>query len=357
MRTDSLSLGALSSAPASCGKTEALTPTIRKNMTAGLILLNFKTPLQQTYTIFSMKKIGDAKLGKTIIIHIPRCGLSLILLAFFYHWRQIQGTFAYLSHNAQGGTPMLLLSWNVNGIRAVQEKGFGEFFAKTMPDVLCLQETRLGPELAAEAVALPAGYTSRWGGAHKKGYSGVAIISKKEPLAWREGLGKAEFDNEGRTLTAEFDDFFLIAAYFPNSQHELLRLDYKLAYNKALLSFAQKLRKIKPVIFCGDLNVAHEEKDLARPKANMTNPGFYIDERNWFSEMLKKGYADTFRLFTDEGGHYSWWSYRLNARRNNVGWRIDYFIVSDELVPRVQNAYIMKDVMGIDHCPVALELA
>jgi exodeoxyribonuclease-3 len=252
---------------------------------------------------------------------------------------------------------MLLVSWNVNGIRSAQEKGFHDSLAKINPDVLCLQETRIGPEGAAEAFRHPEGYTSRWIGAKKKGYSGVAILTKTEPLSWREGLGRAEFDDEGRTITAEYADFFLVNAYFPNSQHELLRLDDRLAYDKAFLAYCEKLRKSKPVIFCGDLNVAHEEKDLAHPKANMMNPGFYIDERNWFSAMLTKGYADTFRIFQSEGGHYSWWSYRLNARRNNVGWRIDYFIVSNELAPRVKNAFILPEIMGSDHCPVALELA
>jgi exodeoxyribonuclease-3 len=252
---------------------------------------------------------------------------------------------------------MLLLSWNVNGIRAVQEKGFHDFFAQMNPDILCLQETRLDAATAGEAFAHPEGYASRWVGAKKKGDSGVAILSKKEPLSWREGIGKAEFDNEGRTLTAEFDDFFLISAYFPNSQHELLRLEYKLAYNKAFLAYAEKLRKTKPVVFCGDLNVAHEEKDLARPKANTMNPGFYIDERNWFSAMLAKGYTDTFRLFNTDTGQYSWWSYRLNERTKNIGWRIDYFVVSNELLPRVHNARILPEITGSDHCPVALELA
>jgi exodeoxyribonuclease III len=250
---------------------------------------------------------------------------------------------------------MLFVSWNVNGIRAAQEKGFHDSLAAINPDVLCLQETRIGAE--DKAFRHPEGYTSRWVSAKKKGYSGVAILSKKEPLAWREGIGKPEFDDEGRTLTAEYADFFLVNGYFPNSQHELLRLDYKLAYNKAFLAYCQKLRKSKPVIFCGDLNVAHEERDLAHPKANMMNPGFYIDERTWFSAMLAAGYTDTFRMFQSGGGHYSWWSYRLNARRKNVGWRIDYYIVSNELVPRVRSAFILPEIMGSDHCPVALELA
>lgn len=252
---------------------------------------------------------------------------------------------------------MLFVSWNVNGIRAAQEKGFHDSLAKINPDVLCLQETRIGAEDAAAVFRHPEGYTSRWVSAKKKGYSGVAILSRSEPLAWREGMGKPEFDDEGRTLTAEYADFFLVNGYFPNSQHELLRLDYKLAYNKAFLAYCQKLRKSKPVIFCGDLNVAHEERDLAHPRANMMNPGFYIDERSWFSAMLAAGYTDTFRMFQNEGGHYSWWSYRLHARRKNVGWRIDYYIVSNELVPRVRSACILPEIMGSDHCPVALELA
>jgi len=252
---------------------------------------------------------------------------------------------------------MLLVSWNVNGIRAAQKKGFHESLAKMNPDVLCLQETRIGTEDAAAAFRHPEGYGSRWVSAKKKGYSGVATFSKAVPLAWREGMGKPEFDDEGRTLTAEYADFFLVNAYFPNAQHELLRLDYKLAFDKAFLAYCQKLRTSKPVVFCGDLNVAHEERDLANPKANMMNPGFYIDERSWFSAMLAAGYTDTFRMFQNEGGHYSWWSYRLHARRKNIGWRIDYFIVSNELVPRVRGAHILPEIMGSDHCPVALELA
>lgn len=251
---------------------------------------------------------------------------------------------------------MKLLSWNVNGLRAVQEKGFYDFFAREAPDILCLQETRLGPELATTSFEIPAGYQAHWVGAKKKGYSGVGILSKVKPLAWQEGLGEAQFDDEGRTLTAEFADYYVVAAYFPNSQHELLRLDYKLAYNAAFLKYCETLRKSKPVIFCGDLNVAHEEIDLANPKSNTMNPGFYIDERNWFSALLTKGYHDTFRLFHPEGGQYSWWSYRFGARRKNIGWRIDYVVVSNELVSRVKEAFILQHVMGSDHCPVGIVL-
>ena len=252
---------------------------------------------------------------------------------------------------------MRILSWNVNGIRAVQEKGFFDFFASEQPDILCLQETRLGPELAATAFEIPAGYTAHWVGAKKKGYSGVAVISKTEPLSVREGLGDAQFDDEGRTLTFEYDDFFLVAAYFPNSQHELLRLDYKTAYNNAFLAHCETLRKTMPVILCGDLYVAHEEIDLANPKSNTMNPGFYIDEREWFTAMLAKGYRDTFRMFhPGETGQYSWWSYRFSARNKNIGWRIDYFVVSEELGSRVRDAFILQDVTGSDHCPVGIVL-
>jgi len=251
---------------------------------------------------------------------------------------------------------MKLLSWNVNGLRAVQDKGFYDFFSREEPDILCLQETRLGPELAATSFEIPAGYHARWAGAKKKGYSGVGILTRTEPLAWQEGLGEQQFDDEGRTLTAEFSDYYVVAAYFPNSQHELLRLDYKLAYNAAFLEYCEALRKKKPVIFCGDRNVAHEEIDLANPRSNTMNPGFYIDERNWFSSMLARGYRDTFRLFHPEAGQYSWWSYRFGARKKNIGWRIDYVVVSDELVSRVEEAFILQDVMGSDHCPVGIVL-
>jgi exodeoxyribonuclease-3 len=201
------------------------------------------------------------------------------------------------------------------------------------------------------------GYHSYWHEAEKKGYSGVGIYSKTEPLAVRVGLGDPRFDSEGRVLTLEYADFHLVNAYFPNSQHGLVRLDYKLAFNTAFLAYCETLRKTKPVVFCGDLNVAHEEIDLANPKQNTMNPGFCIEERNWFSGMLARGYADTFRLFSKEGGQYSWWSYRFKAREKNIGWRIDYFVVSRELLPRVTRAWILDQVYGSDHCPVALELS
>jgi len=258
------------------------------------------------------------------------------------------------AHCPPGGRSVKLISWNVNGLRAVQDKGFFDFFHEYKPDILCLQETRLGPELADTSFAVPDGYHAHWVGAKKKGYSGVGILSKEMPLSWQEGLGDPQFDDEGRTLTAEYPEYFVVAAYFPNSQHELLRLDYKMAYNRAFLAFCEKRRKKKPVIFCGDLNVAHEEIDLANPKSNTMNPGFYIDERNWFTGMLEAGYVDTFRAQHPEPDQYSWWSYRFNARKKNIGWRIDYVVVSKELAPRVNESFILQSVMGSDHCPVGI---
>jgi len=251
---------------------------------------------------------------------------------------------------------MRLISWNVNGIRAAKEKGFLESFAGFGADIVCLQETRVTAEQLEDELKSIPGYNSYWVAAEKKGYSGVAVYTKVEPLSVITGLGKPEFDGEGRTITLEFEKFFLVNAYFPNSQAELKRLDYKLAYNNAFLAHCEKLKKKKPVVFCGDLNVAHEEIDLANPKSNMMNPGFYIDERDWFTKLLATGYVDTFRKFTSEGGRYSWWSYRFNARAKNIGWRIDYFVVSGNLADALTGADILDRVTGSDHCPVSVDI-
>ena len=251
---------------------------------------------------------------------------------------------------------MKLVSWNVNGIRAVKKKGFLELFKEMDADIFCLQETRVSEEqLDGDLREIP-GYHSFWVAAEKKGYSGVGVYSRISPLSVTAGLGREEFDREGRVITLEYENFFLVNAYFPNSQHELKRIDYKNAFNTAFLKHCEKLRKSKPVIFCGDLNVAHEEIDLANPDRNRMNPGFYIDEREWFTKMLAKKYIDTFRMFEEEGGHYSWWSYRFGARAKNIGWRIDYFVVASELEKKVLRAEILKDVPGSDHCPVTLEV-
>ena len=233
-------------------------------------------------------------------------------------------------------------------------QGLFDFSTSTNP-ISCLQETRLGPELADTSFAVPDGYHAHWVGAKKKGYSGVGILSKEMPLSWQEGLGDPQFDDEGRTLTAEYPEYFVVAAYFPNSQHELLRLDYKMAYNRAFLAFCEKRRKKKPVIFCGDLNVAHEEIDLANPKSNTMNPGFYIDERNWFTGMLEAGYVDTFRAQHPEPDRTRW-SYRFNARKKTSGGGSTTSWSARNLPPgqRILHSPVCH---GSDHCPVGIVLS
>jgi len=250
---------------------------------------------------------------------------------------------------------MKLVSWNVNGLRAVLKKGFLDFLAESRPDVLCLQETKCHPGDVAH-VAWPEGYTAQFSPAVKKGYAGTGLISRIEPLSVKQGIGIEEHDQEGRTQTVEFADFFLVNVYVPNAQHELRRLEYRQRWDEDFCKYLQKLERKKPVIFCGDLNVAHREIDLARPKANVGNPGFTIEERAGFDRFIAKGFADTFREFETGPGHYSWWTYRAGARARNIGWRIDYFLTSQKLLPRVKNAWISPEVMGSDHCPVGLEI-
>lgn len=251
--------------------------------------------------------------------------------------------------------PTRLISWNVNGIRAVLKKGFHEFFARTKPDILCLQETRAEPDQVT-GLKLPRTYKTFWNTAEKRGYSGTSIFTRIEPIDVTRGIGVKAYDNEGRVLTAEFKDYFLVSCYTPNSQRELTRLDYRQNWDRAFLRYIRKLEKTKPVIFCGDINVAHTPIDLARPKGNERNHGFTIEERDGFSRIIKAGFVDTFREFEPDGGHYTWWSQMHNARARNVGWRIDYFVCSKVLVPRLKRAWILKDVMGSDHCPVGLEI-
>ncbi|CAN5389131.1 exodeoxyribonuclease III [soil metagenome] len=257
-----------------------------------------------------------------------------------------------MSNNAR---TFKVLSWNVNGIRAVLNKGFAEFAGAAGADVLCLQETKA----TADQVDLGwlEGYHVFWNAAEKKGYSGVAALTRREPLSVRLGMGHAAHDSEGRVLTLEFEGFWLVNVYTPNSQRELVRLDYRQAWDAAFLAFLKELEKSKPVVFCGDLNVAHEEIDLRNPKTNRKNAGFTDEERAGLSRLLEAGFVDTFReLHPGEPDHYSWWSYRAGARSRNVGWRIDYIGISDALRPRLRGASIHPEVMGSDHCPVALEL-
>ena len=248
---------------------------------------------------------------------------------------------------------MKLLSWNVNGLRAAMDKGFLDFVRQEKPDVLCLQEVKAQPEQVE--LDLP-GYEAHWNPAEKKGYSGTLTLTKKAPVSVSRGLGKPELDNEGRLLTLEYEDFYLINVYTPNAQRELARLDYRMEWDKEFLKLLKRLNKTRPVIFCGDTNVAHEEIDLKNPKQNRRNAGFTDEEREGFTKILKAGFLDSFREFNQEGGNYSWWSYRSGARAKNIGWRLDYFVISEALRPRLKDAFILKDVMGSDHCPVGIQL-
>lgn len=249
---------------------------------------------------------------------------------------------------------MKIISWNVNGLRAVLRKNFLEYLGKESPEILCLQETKASPDQVEQL--WPATYTTFWNTAQKKGYSGTAIFTRPRPLAVTPGMGKAEHDAEGRILTAEYADFFLVNVYVPNSKRDLSRLPYRQLWDAAFLSYLKKLERRKPVVFCGDLNVAHEEIDLTNPKANVRNHGFTDEERAGFSAMVKAGFVDTFREFEPGGGHYTWWSQMSNARARNVGWRIDYFLISRALRPRLKQAYIHPEILGSDHCPVVIEL-
>jgi exodeoxyribonuclease III len=247
-----------------------------------------------------------------------------------------------------------LISWNVNGLRAVLRKNFIEFLDTEQPDVLCLQETKCGPNDVEQLWT--ASYASCWNCAEKKGYSGTAIFSRTRPLATTTGIGIAEHDREGRVLTAEFADFFVVNVYVPNSQRELTRLVYRQTWDRDFLRHLKALELRKPVIVCGDMNVAHAEIDLANPKANLRNHGFTPEERAGFSALCEAGFIDTFREFERDGGHYSWWSPMPGVRARNIGWRIDYFLISPALRPRLQRAFILKTVTGSDHCPVGIEI-
>lgn len=249
---------------------------------------------------------------------------------------------------------MKLISWNVNGLRACLQKGFMDFFKEADADIFCLQETKL--QEGQHDLELP-GYYQYWNYADKKGYSGTALFTKREPLQVRCGIGVDEHDHEGRVITAEFDEFYVVTVYTPNSQRELTRLAYRMEWEADFLKYIKSLEEKKPVIFCGDLNVAHKEIDLKNPKSNHKNAGFTDEERACFSTVLENGFIDTFRYFyPDLEGIYSWWSYMFQARAKNAGWRIDYFVVSKSLKESLKDAKIHTQVMGSDHCPVELTL-
>lgn len=249
---------------------------------------------------------------------------------------------------------MKLISWNVNGLRAIYKKGFIDIFKELDADIFCIQETKMQEgqiELDLKD------YYEYYNYAERKGYSGTAIFTKKEPISVKYGIGIEEHDKEGRVITVEFDEFYMVNCYTPNSGRELARLEYRMTWEDAFRNYLKELDKIKPVIICGDLNVAHNEIDLKNPKSNRKNAGFTDEERGKIDILLKSGFTDTFRkLYPEKEGCYSWWSYMFNARANNAGWRIDYFLVSDRISEKIKDAYIYKDIMGSDHCPVGLEI-
>ena len=247
-----------------------------------------------------------------------------------------------------------MISWNVNGLRAVVGKGFLEVFKEMDADIFCLQETKL--QEGQIELELP-GYYQYWNYARKKGYSGTAMFTRQEPLAVTYGIGIEEHDQEGRVITAEFPEYYVVTCYTPNSQNELARLDYRMAWEDAWRKYLKGLEQKKPVVFCGDLNVAHQEIDLKNPRTNRKNAGFTDEERGKFTELLNAGFVDTYRYFyPDQEGVYSWWSYRFRAREKNAGWRIDYFCVSEALKDRLEGAAIHTEIQGSDHCPVELVL-
>ena len=249
---------------------------------------------------------------------------------------------------------MKLISWNVNGLRAVLKKNFLEFLDAERPDVLCLQEIKCGADDLEQL--WPRHYTTYWNCALRKGYSGTAIFTKTPPAKISDGVEIVEHDGEGRVQTAEFDNFFLVNVYVPNSKRDLSRLTYRQKWDRDFLAYLKGLEKKKPVIFCGDLNVAHTEIDLANPKTNVHNHGFTPEERAGFTAFVDAGFVDTFREFEKGGGHYTWWSVFSGARSRNIGWRLDYFLISKSLRPKLKSAFIRNKILGSDHCPVGIEI-
>lgn len=251
-----------------------------------------------------------------------------------------------------------ILSWNVNGIRAVYKKGFIEWFLREKPDIVCIQETKAWEEQLVEELRKPEGYFSYFAEAERKGYSGVALYTRVEPLQVRTGFGNDRFGAEGRTLAADFGDFMLYNVYFPNGKASKQRLQYKMDFYDAFLDHVKELQqKGRKMVVCGDVNTAHREIDLARPKENENVSGFLPEERTWIDRLLQVGFTDTFRIFNDQPGQYTWWDMKTRARDRNIGWRIDYFFVSDNLTEAVRSARILSDVQGSDHCPIDIELS
>lgn len=252
---------------------------------------------------------------------------------------------------------MKIISWNVNGIRAASGKGLTDWFKDYKPDILCIQETKAQPDQLGDEIAKPKGYFGYWNSAEKKGYSGTATLSKIEPKNIKFEIGEEKFDGEGRVLLTEYEDFLLYNIYFPNGKRDLSRVEYKLEFSDKVLEICEEHKKNgKKIIICGDYNTAHTEIDIKNAKSNEKNTGFLPEERAWIDKFISHGYVDTFREFNKEPGNYTWWSYMFNARAKNVGWRIDYFFVSENVLPYLKNAFILPEVIGSDHCPLGIEL-
>lgn len=250
-----------------------------------------------------------------------------------------------------------ILSWNVNGIRAVCKKGFVDWFIKENPDIMCLQETKAHVAQVPVDISDMKGYRTYFSSAERKGYSGVGVLTKHEPFDIKKGFGRAEFDNEGRTLIVDYGEFILFSMYFPNGGMSEARLKYKMDFYNAFLEFINNVKEQgKKLIICGDINTAHTEIDIARPKENEKVSGFLQEERAWIDKLIAHGFIDTFRVFDHEGGNYTWWDYKSRARQRNIGWRLDYFFISENLQKHLKSAFIMSDVYGSDHCPLGIEI-
>jgi exodeoxyribonuclease-3 len=311
--------------------------------------LREKLPQKHWITINSILVAFGQSICRPISPHCDTCTLAGKCPKKGVKPRKIPGS------RREKDQPLKFISWNVNGIRALEKKGFKDIVPDLDADVVAIQETKAQPEQLSEELKNIPGYTSYWHSAEKKGYSGVAFYTRLKPVSVLTGLGEEEFDSEGRVLTLEFDTWYLINIYFPNSGDKLKRLDFKLRFNDSLLAFAGKLGQKKDVILCGDFNVAHKEIDLKNPKNNIKNAGFTPEERGWMDSFIEAGFTDTFRIYNQKPEQYSWWSYRFNARAKNIGWRIDYFCVDKTARQKVTGAAILQEVTGSDHCPVQLE--
>ncbi|MBU3936967.1 MAG: exodeoxyribonuclease III [Proteobacteria bacterium] len=312
--------------------------------------LREKLPPQYWLTINSTLVAFGQGTCRPVAPHCDRCVIAKHCPQIGVRPRKVVGT----GKKPNTDSMRKFVSWNVNGLRALEKKGFVEILADLNADLVALQEIKAMPEQLSETLKNIPGYTPYWFSAQKKGYAGVATYSKEQPLSVIYGIDHKDHDYEGRVLTLEFADFFFINAYFPNAQHGLLRMDYKLRFNNDLLAFAKTLATKKSVVICGDFNVAHKEIDLTNPKQNEKNPGYAPEERAWMDHFVEAGFVDTFRMFNQEPDQYTWWSYRFNARTRNIGWRIDYFCVDQKSKKRVTEAAILGDILGSDHCPILL---